>query len=239
MPVTIFSWWIKTVCKSRIPDETVEMILEQLILIWVFSYFHNYPQKWYVDSVFLYDYLHMFVCMYIHMSEYFTNPTSMIRSLTQTVINKLQHSLPLGTVTCIASRRKIEGSVTICQQLIPFAPYKLKLPLHLGKWFYEPGWNIEELVCPKGITMEEIPSKLKQWWLKFMCVKQSLNSPVWQKFSHIFCRDKKVKHVASYIISKKVYSHTWHKWRSMNLIKHKYKIGQTTITSFISVKLEI
>jgi len=36
-----------------------------------------------------------------------------------------------------------------------------------------------------------------------------------------------------------VYSHTWHKWRSSNLIKHKCKIGQTTITSFISVKVEI
>jgi len=87
--------------------------------------------------------------------------------------------------------------------------------------------------------MEEIPSKLKQGWLKLMCVKQSLNSPIWQKFSHIFCRDKKVKHVASYIISKKVYSHTWHKWRSSNLIKHKCKTGQTTITSFISVNVEI
>lgn len=62
---------------------------------------------------------------------------------------------------------------------------------------------------------------------------------MWQKFSHIFCHDKKVKHVVSYIISKQVYWYTWHKWRSPNLIKHKCKIGQSTITSFISVKLKI
>lgn len=62
---------------------------------------------------------------------------------------------------------------------------------------------------------------------------------MWQKISHIFCHDKKVKHVVSFIISKKVYSHTGHKLRSSNLIKHKCKIDQTTITSFMSVKVEV
>jgi hypothetical protein len=117
-------------------------------------------------------------------------PMGLIRSLAQTVINELQHTVPLGTVTCIARRKKIEGTVTICQQLLSFTPYKLKLPLDLGKWlvislwFYEPGLNIKELVWLKGITMEEIPSKLKQGWYKLMCVKQSLKSLMWQIESH-------------------------------------------------------
>jgi len=44
-----------------------------------------------------------------------------------------------------------------------------------------------------------------------MCVKQSLKSPMWQKFSHIFCNDKKVQHVVSYIISRKcIHTHDTH-----------------------------